>query len=400
MLGHHIAGGLTAHLERLEAQHGNDTRRHRGVHGYEREGPEAGLSDIPKHAGERDSRDMHVSGNSQAWTHARGDGEPSPKKNQAKPAAYASASPGLALSHQQRTKPTGMTAGIRIAEVNGALEVVRVEIGGPAAITRQICTGDIVMSVDPGEEFLKVHWHWQQQVAHQQGCCLHTMTWSLQFADGMVVQGDRRWIDVRGWKEKELHELIELNQGQVIWFRMRRKDVEFVSRVCLREKDSTSTSTLPGMVRPCTAGERAGESFASDCRLEESACQAVSLVVAGRRRVQVPLAMAGHLRRSSSIDLLDSHRPREDCCASWVHFRENSTESSAFEFEILACDKASFALCTPGNVREVLGMCSCICVCAFAPQPMRSNGALSHSDHDAESSGQGLNLLLSMRQSV
>ena len=216
----------------------------------------------------------------------------------------------------------------------------------------------------------------------------------------MVVQGDRRWIDVRGWKEKELQELIELNQGQVIWFRMRRKDVEFVSRVCLREKDSTSTSTLPCMVRPCTAGERAGESFASDCRLEESAFQSVSLVVAGGRRVHVPLAMASHLRSSSSIDLLDAHRPREDCCASWVHCRDDSAESSSFEFEILACDKASFALCTPVNVREVLGVCACICMCASAPASMRSNGALFHSDHNAESSGQGLNLLLSMHQSV
>jgi hypothetical protein len=179
VLGHHNAGGLAAHLERLDARHGNYTRRHRGVHGYEREGLEADLSDIPKHAGERDSRHMHVSGNSQAWTHARGDGEPSPKNNQTKPAASASASPGLALSHQQRTKPAGMTAGMRISEVEGSLQIVHVEIGGPAASTRQICTGDIVMSVDPGEEFLKVHWHWQQQVAHQQGCCLHRMTGAL-----------------------------------------------------------------------------------------------------------------------------------------------------------------------------------------------------------------------------
>ena len=53
---------------------------------------------------------------------------------------------------------------------------------------------------------MQVHWYWQQQ-------------------------GDRRWIDVRGWMASELLELIEHNEGDTVWFRMRRMDVEYVSKV-------------------------------------------------------------------------------------------------------------------------------------------------------------------------
>eukprot|EP00277_Geminigera_cryophila_P008545 CAMPEP_0179406166 /NCGR_PEP_ID=MMETSP0799-20121207/729_1 /TAXON_ID=46947 /ORGANISM="Geminigera cryophila, Strain CCMP2564" /LENGTH=131 /DNA_ID=CAMNT_0021177171 /DNA_START=223 /DNA_END=615 /DNA_ORIENTATION=- len=99
---------------------------------------------------------------------------------------------------------------MHIANIEGSLQVVDIVAGGPAAVTRQIFKGDLVIALDPGKELLKVHWYWQQQ-------------------------GDRRWIDVRGWKEEEMRELIERNNGDSLWFRMRRADVEYVCNIYLVE---------------------------------------------------------------------------------------------------------------------------------------------------------------------
>lgn len=87
--------------------------------------------------------------------------------------------------------------GIGIVKVNGALEVATLSPGGPAARTRLLKIGDVIVGVDPGKEVLKTHWYWQQQ-------------------------GDRRWIDVRGWNVHELCEVAQEGRGHTLWFRMRR----------------------------------------------------------------------------------------------------------------------------------------------------------------------------------
>lgn len=72
----------------------------------------------------------------------------------------------------------------------------------------------------------QVHWHWQQQ-------------------------GDRRWIDVRGWKEAELRQLIESNEGDTMWFRMRRKTEEYVSKVFQRACPCASFAQPPTHMHGC-----------------------------------------------------------------------------------------------------------------------------------------------------
>jgi len=59
---------------------------------------------------------------------------------------------------------------------------------------------------------------------------------------------------VRGWKEAELRQLIELNEGDTMWFRMRRKADEYVTKVllraCLRASFAPPPSQMHGGLSP------------------------------------------------------------------------------------------------------------------------------------------------------
>jgi hypothetical protein len=165
----------------LERHARNSKGRPRGVHGYEKEEPlddgvpnaftpqvrrQPTLAYIAEHAGERGAREEEqlLPERPRGWTHAGAAGvrrsQPSGAND---PVAVAQAGQMLAGEHQ-RWQGAGMTAGMLIRAVDGMLQVADIAPGGPAAITRQICKGDIVASVDPGKESLKVHWYWQQQV--------------------------------------------------------------------------------------------------------------------------------------------------------------------------------------------------------------------------------------------
>jgi len=179
----------------------------------------------------------------------------------------------------------------------------------------------------------------------------HVLAWQQRGvgANRGLLQGDRRWIDVRGWKEDELKELIELNEGHNIWFRMRRQDVEYVSRVSLAKKRAEAS-----------LGEEGSGAATS---------RPVVFVVAGGGRIEVPVAIAAHLRRSRNIDA-HSHESPAECSADWVPFSDGP--DAVWEFEILDRDSEGYALCTPANVCQVLAFLDggFACACGLPPTPI------------------------------
>ena len=190
------------------------------MHGYGREEPEDGTEEdgvpdaflhsdqrealgyIRAHASGREDELLGVTGSSGARAH-EGVGAPWRQTDQNKSAAYANVGHDLLHRSEQRAQ-TGMTAGMQICEADGSLQVLSIAPGGPAALTRQICKGDVVVSVDPGKEFLKVHWYWQQQVGEQRRpacvCCGVPCPRGIKMCNYMVVQGDRScsdWVQFR-----------------------------------------------------------------------------------------------------------------------------------------------------------------------------------------------------------